>query len=317
MSEGLNQNPLISVLIPVYNVEKYVRRCLFSLFDNTIINECEIIMVDDCSPDKSVSVIQQVLEEFPHMKKFVTLRSHDCNRGLAAARNTALLQAHGKYIICVDSDDWVEKDYLEKLYKSAEKNNADVVMCNLIKETKDGPVISANPQEYDDCVAGMLSGSLQGWLHEKLIKHSLFMEHNISWVEGLNMCEDLLIMTKVFFYAEKIVKLNEGLYHYDCTNQNSLTYSLSENKVWQLKRVVEEIERFLPEKYSEHLKVQKSRIKIWILKGQKSPSKEDFLLYNSDLLSKCSLNPLSSRFFLWLCERRFLFPARLIIRLKK
>lgn len=313
----MENSPLISVLIPVYNVEKYIERCLVSLFSNAIINECEIVIVDDCSPDSSMEVIRSVLGKFPAMQERVVLRSHDSNRGSAAARNTALLQAHGKYIICVDSDDWVEKDYLEKLYKAAEESDADVAMCDLIKETSGESLIISEEPKYDDCLSSLLSGSLHGWLHEKLIKHSLFMEHNIRWIEGLNMCEDLLIMAKIFLYAKNVVHVKEPLYHYNCVNQASLSASLNRDKVNQLEKVVIELENSLPQKYSEFLKVQKSRIKVWILKEQKNPQKEDFLLYNSVRLSKCKLNPMLSRFFFWLCEHHFLVFVKLILAVKE
>ena len=313
----MNRVPLISVLIPVYNVEKYIERCLVSLFNNTIIKDCEIVIVDDCSPDSSMKVIHSVLEKFPAMKEQIALHSHDYNRGSAAARNTALLHSHGKYIICVDSDDWVEKDYLEKLYKTAQESNADVVMCDLVKKTREESLVISEEPKYDDFLASLLSGSLHGWLHEKLIKHSLFMEYKLCWIEGLNMCEDLLIMAKVFLYTKKVVHIKKALYHYDCTNQTSLSSNLDFNKVKQLKQVIIELENFLPQKYSEFLKVQKSRIKVWILKDQKRPQKDDFLLYNSDYLSKCKLNPMTSRFFFWLCEHHFFCFAKFILKLKK
>ena len=312
----MSNTPKISIIIPVYNVEKYIRRCLESLLKNSIINDCEIIIVNDCSPDNSFSVIKNFLNEHNNPKN-VLLYSHDCNRGLAAARNTGLLQAHGEYIICVDSDDWVEPDYLEKLYDAAIKNDADVVICDLVIERKNCSLIIKEMPQKEDYVKGLLSGSLHGWLPEKLIRRSLFMKYKISWIEGLNMCEDLLLTSKVFYVAKRIVHVQEPLYHYDCTNQNSLTYDLNENKVSQLKRVIEEIEEFLPNEYFEILKVQKSRIKIWILKGQKHPLKEDYELYNSERLSECKLNPFFSRIFFLFCEHRIFFLARLIILVKR
>lgn len=312
----MNSSPKISVLIPVYKVEKYIRRCLESLLKNSMINDCEIIIVNDCSPDNSLSVIQGILTEHNNPEN-ILLRSHDCNRGSAAARNTGLLQARGEYIICVDSDDWVEPDYLEKLYKAAVKNDADVVICDLVIERENTSLVVKEVPQKEDYVNGLLSGSLHGWLHEKLIHRQLFMKYKISWVEGLNMCEDLLLMSKIFYVAKKIVHVHEPLYHYDCTNQNSLTYDLNENKVNQLKQVINEIEKFLPNEYCEILKVQKSKIKIWILKGQKHPLKADYELYNSERLSECKLNPLFSRVFFWLCEHKIFFLAKLIILVKR
>ena len=316
-TENCDSSPKISILIPVYNVEKYVARCLRSLFVNTIIADCEVIIVDDCSPDGSMKVVADVLEEFPAFAKNVVLRSHDCNRGLAAARNPALLQAHGKYIICVDSDDWVEPDYLEKLYAAAEKDNADVAMCDLYRETKKRSHLFEEISKSQNYVMELLAGELRGWLPEKLIRHSLLREHHIEWIEGLNMCEDLLIMTKVFFYAKKVVRVPEPLYHYDCTNQDSLSFRLNENKTAQLKRVVAEIESFLPAEYCNAVKQLKCRIKVWILKCKEHLTVDDIEMYNEEHLSKIEGLSLFHRLFFFLCEKRAFMLVHLITAVKR
>lgn len=308
----------ISILIPVFKTEKYIERCLCSILYNTIINDCEVIIVNDCSPDNSVQVIENVLKKFPLLQENVVLYSHDYNQGSAAARNTALLHARGKYIICVDSDDWVEKDYLEKLYLEAERTSADVVICDLIKEAAHSSVVSIkNEWCSGDCVQNLLSGRLQAWLPVKLIRHSLLIENGINWREGLNMCEDLLIMTKVFFYTKKVVYLGQPLYHYNCSNESSLTFELNEDKVLQLKNVVKEIENFLPNEYINVIKELKCRIKVWILKGLKEPQKSDFEIYNDDLLSRIQGLPLLNRIFFYLCEQRKYNLVRFILNLKK
>ena len=110
-------NPKVSVLIPVYNVRDYVERCLRSVFNNTIIQDCEIIIVNDCSTDDSEKIIIDLIQEYSQLN--IQFLKHDCNKGLAATRNTAFLLAKGEYIICVDSDDWIENNYLEELYNKA------------------------------------------------------------------------------------------------------------------------------------------------------------------------------------------------------
>ena len=314
--ESQNFQPKISVLIPVYNVEKYIERCIRSLLANTVIKDCEVIIVDDCSPDNSIEIVKNILKEVSDLKEKFILCSHDCNRGLAAARNTALLQAHGKYIICVDSDDWVEKDYLEQLYNCAEKNNADVVMCNLIKETKGSSEIIIEKARSNNYVMDLLMGNLHGWLPEKLIKLSFLREHNINWIEGLNMCEDLLIMTKVFYFAKKIIHLDKALYHYDCTNESSLSASLNENKINQLINVVKEIENFLPETYKEEIKSQKSNTKIWIVKCAENLNSKLLNLYNESKLYKVKNLPLFIRLFHFFCYIHFYFAAKIMVKVR-
>lgn len=318
MNELKSQNtqPKISVLIPVYNVEKYIERCIRSLIANTIIKDCEVVIVNDCSPDNSMSIVKRVLGEFPELAENFKLQAHDFNRGLAAARNTALLQAHGKYIICVDSDDWVEKDYLEQLYNCAEKNNADVVMCNLIKETKNSSQIITEKARSNDYVMELLMGNLHGWLPEKLIKLSFLREHNIKWIEGLNMCEDLLIMTKVFYFAKKVFHIDKALYHYDCTNESSLSASLNENKINQLINVVKEIENFLPEIYEEGIKSQKSKTKIWIVKCAENLNSKLFNLYNESKLHKLKSLTLFIRLFHFFCYIHFYWLAKIMVKVR-
>ena len=123
--------PKVSVIIPVYNVEKYMEKCCRSLFGQTLEN-MEFIFVDDCTPDNSISVIESVLQEYPQRKSQVKITHHDKNRGLPSARNTGLGLAQGNYIIHCDSDDWVAPFMYEKMYARAVAENADIVWCDIL-----------------------------------------------------------------------------------------------------------------------------------------------------------------------------------------
>ena len=277
-----NFTPSVSVLVPVYNVEKYIAKCLASLFTNTMAEECEFIIVDDCSPDGSMQVVAGILEEFPHIKKNIVLRSHDCNRGSAAARNTALLQAHGKYIVCVDSDDWVESDYLEKLYDEAERSGADIIGCNLIREQKGSitRVDCAFP-DIEECAAWVLTGRLQGWLWQKMFRRNLITVNNIRWVEGLDLWEDVLFSTKAFCCANKVSSVPEYLYHYRA-NPTSLVHTPSEKNLRDIIGVVNRIEEFyisksIAEKYAEPLLMLKARAKVIVVAKAPKYLRKEFM----------------------------------------
>lgn len=125
-------NPLVSVVVPVYGVEKYIKRCAESLFSQTIAASCEFIFVDDCSPDNSIGILKSVVQKYPALD--VKIIVHEKNKGLASARNTGFAQVTGKYFINVDSDDWVEPNYIEVLVSEAERTCADITGCNLIYE---------------------------------------------------------------------------------------------------------------------------------------------------------------------------------------
>lgn len=125
----MDRNFKVSVIVPVYGVEKFVGRCIYSLMRQTL--DCiEYIIVDDCTPDSSMNIIKSVVESYQNRKDCVKYIKHNINRGLPSARNTGLQAATGKYVFHCDSDDFVEPDMLEQLYNKAEKEQADIVWCD-------------------------------------------------------------------------------------------------------------------------------------------------------------------------------------------
>ena len=321
MAEKQNSSPKISILIPVYNVEKYVARGLRSLFANTIIADCEVIIVDDCSPDGSMKVVADVLDEFPAFAKNVVLRSHECNRGSAAARNTALLQAHGKYIICVDSDDWVEPDYLEKLYNEAENSGADIVGCDYFREYSGGTELCKNPIDENprQALKDVVSGKSLAFLWIKLFKRELFAENGIAWTEGLDVTEDVIVCSRLFAKAKAISYIKEPLYHYNLQNQGSLTARLNEKKIDQIIEACNLIEKeLLHDADCENaVKQRKAFSKIWILRCADELKKEYFLLWNDEKLYKLSNISLKRKIILFLCNMGLCWTVKKLINFSK
>ena len=311
----------VSVLIPIFNVEKYVARCLRSLFANTIIADCEVIIVDDCSPDASMKVVANVLKECPAFAENVVLRSHDCNRGLAAARNTALLQAHGKYIICVDSDDWVEPDYLEKLYNEAENSGADIVGCDYFREYLDDTELCRNPIDENprQGLKDVVSGKSLAFLWIKLFKCELFAENGIAWTEGLDVTEDVIICSRLFAKAKAISYIKEPLYHYNLQNQGSLTARLNEKKIDQIIEACNLIEKELlhDADCKNAVKQRKAFSKIWILRCADELKKEYFLLWNDEKLYKTRGVSVKCRIVHLMCCCRLRLVVRIILNICK
>ncbi|TNL49099.1 glycosyltransferase family 2 protein [Acinetobacter bereziniae] len=118
--------PLISIIVPIYNVEKYIGKCIQSVFDQTYEN-IEYIFVNDCSPDKSVQIIELELKNHPNRVKNVHIIHHSENKGIAATRNTGLKHASGLYILQVDGDDYIENDTVYSLVEVALAEKADIV----------------------------------------------------------------------------------------------------------------------------------------------------------------------------------------------
>ena len=197
-------NQLISVIVPVYNVKEFVKKCLDSLVRQSYKN-LEIIVVDDGSTDGS----GRICDEFAALDKRMRV-FHKKNGGLSDARNFGIKKAKGEIIAFVDSDDLVSEDFVSAMYEGMTKSNADIVICgyNLVKPKKEvmsGKGAAAKlltQQENIDIVA---------W--NKLYKKSLFMDNNIWFPKGQKH-EDTLTTYKVLSKARKVAYLDEALYCY-------------------------------------------------------------------------------------------------------
>ena len=230
-------NPLISICVPIYGVEQYIRRCAISLFEQTYSN-IEYIFVNDCTPDNSLVVLEGVMKQYPNRKDQVRIINHDHNRGLAAARNTAVNHAHGELIMHVDSDDWIEKDMIEKLVRKQQTDNSDIVCCGYQREYSNHfqafftPKVLSPLEMTISSLRRVVSFNIWG----KLIRISLYKKNHLKCIEGVNMGEDWQIMPKLYYNSSNIDTVNESLYHYNCINANSYSNNFSicnANQTWE------------------------------------------------------------------------------------
>jgi len=205
----------VSILVPVYGVEKYIERCARSIFEQTYHN-LDIIFVDDCTPDHSIDILKHVLEDYPDRKEQTRIIKHDHNRGLAAARNTGVAEAKGEFVVHVDSDDWIEPDALERLVSKQRESGADIVtgLFCLNNNTMDKNFLEP---EYSD-KNEMLENILSQWLHHelwgRLINRSLYSHTDVYSLEGVNVGEDWRIVPMLLWYANGFARLNRTVYHY-------------------------------------------------------------------------------------------------------
>lgn len=214
--------PLVSVCVPVYNVERYVARCVCSLMEQTYLN-VEYIFVDDCSSDESMSVLSSVLSNYSSRQEDVRIIHHSHNRGLAAARNSAVEAANGQFIMHVDSDDWLENTAIERLMNRQQETGADIVSGNAIMHYSDHEELLVEPN-YADKEAMLLNTlelTLDHVLWRRLIRTSLYKDNCIEAVEGANLGEDHYTLPRLIFFANSVAKVNEIVYHYNRENENS------------------------------------------------------------------------------------------------
>ena len=208
----------VSVIVPVYKAEAYIETCARSLLAQTC-PDIEYIFVDDGCPDRTVEILQQVLETSPRPSKVL----HRENGGVPQARLTGLRQAAGEYVFFVDADDWVEPDTVETLLQAAEQNGADMAYCQVINETASGTYISKDPDltSCRDAARSILQLRMHGYMCNKLIRRSLFTPE--LFFPSLNMHEDVVIMCQCLFNGGKCVMVPRPLYHYCRTNANSVS----------------------------------------------------------------------------------------------
>lgn len=237
--------PLVSVLVPIYGVEKYIERCARSIFEQTYQN-LEIIFVNDCSPDNSIAILNMVLDDYPERKAQTRIIDHEKNKGLAAARKTALLASSGYYIQNFDSDDYVEIDMISKIVALAESGKADITICDLYYEYEHNKkYCHVNPSlEPLKCLTQILKGQVHSGVCNKLIKRSLYTENAITPIDGINMLEDMSVMYRLMFYAKKISYLPIPLYHYVQYNSSSYTTVLSEKSKQNILDLIQLMEHF-------------------------------------------------------------------------
>ncbi|WP_288677383.1 glycosyltransferase [uncultured Bacteroides sp.] len=311
---------LISVLVPVYGVEKYIERCACSLFMQTYEN-IEYIFVNDCTPDKSITVLLQTLETFPKRKECVRIINHEQNKGLAAARNTAVKCATGKYVMHVDSDDYLEIDAVEKAALKAYDTNADVVLFDvrhvfLNKVVVTHSVIPNNRTEYvkriieRECAVNMWGG---------IYKRSLYIQHNVWAIEGLNYGEDYVVKPRLIYYAQKVVYIKESLYNYVHYNSNSYTKVFSEKNILDQEMAIEILTNFFSsvcdsEEYKHSLNIAALKVKaellvVWgLFNGNKRTWKKIVILYPS--IPLINVGNLKYLIILWASQMNLYFFVR-------
>lgn len=224
-----DENIDISIIIPIFNVENYIERHIRSLFEQTIESNVEFIFVNDKTNDNSIQILERLLNEYKSRANQTIVINHESNKGLAAARNTGMLFAHGKYVIHVDSDDYFERDMLEKMYEAAKHNDADIVVADYyLTYSKSEKYIKCEIPKckktlIENLIIGLSSGSIGRMNWNKLIRRSLYTSNKISYINGINYNEDLVVMVPLCMKAENIIKIDRAFTHYVQSNKNSYT----------------------------------------------------------------------------------------------
>ncbi len=216
--------PLVSVLVPIYKVERYIERCARSVFEQTYEN-LEFVFVDDCSPDDSVKILERVAKDYPLWNGRIRILHHERNCGVAVARNTMLNHCKGEFLVFVDSDDWVELDMVELLIKRQQETDADIVTGRMLGHMPDGTELEAHTGynlEDEALFKAYMSHDVRWMMAGRMIRTSLMKNHGIRMQEGINMNEDFMTLTQLLYYAKRTTGVDRFLYHYDRINTESI-----------------------------------------------------------------------------------------------
>ena len=214
----------ISVIVPIYNVEQYLKKCLDSLVNQTIKDEIEIICINDCSPDNCLKILNEYQNKYG--KELIKIIDHKENTGVGIARNDGMNIASGEYIGFVDPDDWVDLDFFEKLYNKAKETNADMVRGN-VKEISDNIAdISIEKERLFNIATGDI---FRSGFWSFIYKNKSLKENNIEF-PNLRNCQDIVFLFYSLLLLKNIVSINNTFYYY-FRRKNSSTDGLSKTRI--------------------------------------------------------------------------------------
>lgn len=243
----------VTICVPVYNVATYIEECAESLFSQTH-NNIEYVFVDDKSPDSSIEILYKVLDRYPQRRANVKVISHEENKGLACARITSIKNATGKYILHVDSDDFLERDAVESLVAYAEYSGAQVVIgqAYMVRGMQRVLAPKVNNMEKDVLIHRMLEMSVSPSIWGKLFTADLFSDNlDTMPVEGLNHGEDYATVPRLLYHAKTIVFLDKPIYNYRLANTLSYTSNFTEKSFQNLVEANEKLIAFFKDKYDK------------------------------------------------------------------
>ncbi len=268
MSDYSPKSPKVSIIIPVYNVEKYITKCATSLFEQTYSN-IEYIFVNDASTDNSLSILQYISSKYS--SKNIIIHNNNTNLGSSETRNIGINIASGEFSIFCDSDDWVEPEAIEKMVNTALSQNADVVITPFYTNTFDKENILNFPSQDIANLNIIPIDFLHFSLCNKLIRTSFIKDHKLYSLHGVDCWEDLSIISRLYALEPKVALINTPFYHYRKYEHKSLTSDSHERQLIDRLKYADFLvkwfkENGLEQKYAQFLNHLKFTAKIKMLR---------------------------------------------------
>ena len=247
---------MVSIIVPIYNIEGYIRECIDSILAQTY-PDFELILVDDGSPDNCGRICDEYAEKDVRIKVI-----HKENGGLTSARNAGLSVAKGDWIMHVDGDDWIEPDMIESLIEAAKATEADLVFGDYMKY---GPYAGNHKlptwsNDKKDSMSRYIA-YMMTTIWGSIAKRSLYTEHSLKSPDGVNYCEDFHLIVRLCHFAKKIVNVHRPFYHYRY-RPTSIMSNMSRKTEADEQWVYQDTIRFFQEQgvYEEYKKVMSWRV---------------------------------------------------------
>ena len=303
---------LVTIIVPIYNVERYVAQCAESLLSQTYA-DIEYIFVNDCTPDASMEVLLSVLKKYPQRSSQVYILNNERNRGLAYCRNKGVQSAHGNYIMHVDSDDYIKENAVEELVSLAKQENADIVISDflLVRLNKIVEDLHVYPIEIHKYLKELLERNLPVCVCGKIFKRSLYLNNNIQVSENIDFGEDMVTLPRLVYYASKIA-VSSPFYYYNQLNVNSYTKRIGEKAILSVIRTEQTLRDFFSDKMDMGeldgvLSVYMQKMRAEILFNTSADLRKKYV----SLFSQCGyvdlhlISSLRQRVFIALFDRHF------------
>ena len=283
--------PKVSVVLPVYGEEKYIERCARSLFEQTL-DDIEYIFVNDCTKDRSIDILNEVINDYPARKQQIRIVHHEKNKGLPFARQSGWQVATGEYVANCDSDDWVDLNLYEMMYKEAIEKNADIVVSDIMFVREDVTDRICGLRDVnaskEDVIKDMMYMRILWCIWNKLFRRELLAQ--LEEFPQKYMAEDMAVTLPLYNMCDVIAYCQSACYFYNVRTDTASHQTLLEGVVRNYKDVVDNLaivrrhySKYTQGTYRRPLYFLLYNFKLWLLPYRNN--KEAVQLFHKDLIT--------------------------------
>lgn len=229
----------LSIIVIFYNSETTIEKCLSSILNQSEIEKVQLILIDDCSTDKSLKIVKEIVAKFS--VDFI-LYSNQVNLGISASRQKGLELSVGEYILYIDSDDFLDDLFIEFTYNLITSNPKDIIFFDYYMNYPSKEILKSNQLIHEnDIVENIVSGKVYGFLWNKIIKRSLFSEYNICFIRNIDMWEDSLIVSKLCSKTKSILYCKKAFLHYVQTNVSCVHKKMNDSIAKSMQKAIDDL----------------------------------------------------------------------------